>query len=155
MDDQRSCKLDSLRKAALLYPAPDRVNDALFQEHPEFFDAHDSLQVRYEMIRSHRIDGHNVVEICRRYGVSRQTFYTLQERFIGEGTAGLLSRKPGPQGPSKLTSEVLRFIEEQLALQSGLRVVQLQSQLEAKIGVSLHRRTLEKILKEFRSKKNS
>jgi transposase len=154
MDDQRSRKLDSLRKTGLLHPAPERVNDPWFQDHPEFFDAHDFLQVRYEMIRSHRIDGDSVVEICRRYGVSRQTFYTLQERFVSEGTAGLLSRKPGPQGPSKLTPEVLGFIEQQLELESELRTVHLQSQLDEKMGVSFHRRTLEKLLKELRSKKN-
>jgi len=43
-----------------------------------------------------------VVGICQRYGVSRQTFYNLQERFLSAGTAGLLAKKQGPKGPSKV-----------------------------------------------------
>lgn len=153
--EDKSRKYDNLRRAGLLHPAPEVVNDPLFQEHPEFFDAHDCLQVRYEMIRSHEIDRQSVVAICRRYGVSRQTFYTLQERFVSEGTAGLLFRRPGPKGPSKLTVEVLEFVEQQLAQEPDLRAVQLQSQLKRNLEVRLHRRTLEKLLKALGSKKNS
>ena len=155
MEEKRARKYENLKKAGLLHPAPERVSDPLFQEHPEFFDVHDSLQVRYEMIRSHHIDRRSVVDVCRLYGISRQTFYTLRERIVSEGTAGLLSRKPGPRGPSKLTAEILAFVERQLEQEPELRAVQLQSRLEKELGASLHRRTLEKFLKEFRSKKNS
>lgn len=153
--EEKARKYDNLKRAGLLHPAPELVNDPLFGEHPEFFDAHDFLQVRYEMIRAHEIDRRSVVEICRRYGISRQTFYTLQERFVSEGTAGLLFRRPGPKGPSKLTVEVLEFVEQQLEQEPDLRAVQLQSQLERSLAVRLHRRTLEKLLKELGSKKNS
>ncbi len=126
----------------------------LFEQFPDFFDAHDRLQVRYEMLRSHRVDEHKVAAICKRYGVSRQTFYNLQERFLSEGTAGLLSRKPGPKGPSKLTGALLQFVERRFHQEPDLGGSSLVSQIEDRFGVSFHKRTLEKLLQELRSKKN-
>jgi transposase len=64
---------------------------------PEFFDPQDLLQVRYEMLRAHQVDGENIVALSTRYGVSRQTFYNLSEKFSKQGSAALLSRKPGPK----------------------------------------------------------
>ena len=87
MADQRSRKLASLRAASVLHPDPDRVSDPLFHDHPTFFDANDLLQVRYEMLRAHLLDHHRVVALCRRYGLSRQSFYTVQARFEAAGTA--------------------------------------------------------------------
>ena len=147
-------KQQHLREAELLHAHPERVQDSLFEQFPDFFDAHDQLQVRYEMLRSHRVDDQKVTAICQRYGVSRQTFYNLQERFLSEGTAGLLSSKPGPKGPSKLTRELLQFVERRFQQEPHLGGSSLVSQLEERFGVSFHKRTLEKLLKELRSKKN-
>ena len=148
-------KRKNLEEAELLNPAPERVNDPLFRENPEFFDAHDTLQVRYEMLRSHQVARDSVVDICKRYGVSRQTFYQLQKRFVSAGTAGLLSKKPGPKGPSKLTGDVLRFVTVRVERDVEVETSELLQQIEDEFGVSLHRRTIEKLVKELRSKKNS
>ncbi len=153
--EKKNQKHKNLEEAGLLNQTPERVHAPLFREHPEFFDAHDALQVRYEMLRSHQVDKKSVVEICRRFRVSRQTFYNLQERFMSEGTAGLLPKKPGPKGPSKLTGEVLEFAEQQLKQDVQIAAAELQRQIEERSGVSFHRRTIEKLLKELRSKKNS
>jgi transposase len=120
---------------------------------PDFFEPRDQLQVRYEMLRSHRVDEHKVAAVCQRYGVSRQTFYNLQERFLSGGTAGLLSRKRGPKGPSKLTGELLQLVERRLQQEPELSGGSLASQIEDRFGVAVHKRTLEKLLKELRSKK--
>ena len=154
MNENKSQKQKNLEEAGLLNPRPDQVNDPLFRERPEFFDACDSLQVRYEMLRCHRVDKEGVLKICRRYGISRQTFYNLQQRFENEGTAGLLPKKPGPKGPSKLTTEVLHFVEEQLQLDVEPGIGELLSQIEERFHVSFHKRTVEKLVKELRSKKN-
>ena len=154
-EKKKTQKHKNLDDAGLLNQTPEHVDDPLFREHPEFFDAHDALQVRYEMLRSHQVDRMSVVQVCRRYGVSRQTFYNLQERFMSEGTAGLLPKKPGPKGPSKLTGEVLEFAEQQLKQDVEIAAAELQRQIEERSGVSFHRRTIEKLLKELRSKKNS
>jgi hypothetical protein len=50
-------KLIRLRQAGLLHLDPDRVRDRLFLEHPDFFDSHDLLQVRYELLRAHLAGG--------------------------------------------------------------------------------------------------
>ena len=155
MQDPRSSKHRNLERVGLLYAGAERVDDALFRRYPDFFDPHDTLQVRYEMIRSHEIDKHSVVNICRRFGVSRQTFYNFKDRFEREGTAGLLWRKPGPQGPSKITAEVVSFVDKRIQRRDELTAEQIGSELKKELGVVLHMRTIEKLVKEIRSKKNS
>lgn len=150
-----SPKRRNLERCGLLNAGAERVNDALFRRHPDFFDPHDALQVRYEMIRSHEIDKQSVVKICRRFGVSRQTFYNFKDRFEREGTAGLLRKKPGPKGPSKLTAELMSFVEEQLAGSDDVTASAIGSKLKHELGIVVHPRTIEKLLKELRSKKNS
>lgn len=154
MEDRRYQKRAYLRAAGVLNPFPERVNDPLFHDHAAFFDATDLLQVRYEMLRAHRLDHHRVVALCQRYGISRQSFYNVQARFDAAGTAGLLSRKPGPHGPSKLTTDVVQFVERQLHEDPTRRARALVRQLEEQFGTRCHPRTLEKLLKDLRSKKN-
>jgi transposase len=155
MRDPKSSKHRNLERVGLLYASAERVDEALFHRYPDFFDPHDALQVRYEMLRSHEIDKQSVVTICRRFGVSRQTFYNFKDRFEREGTAGLLWKKPGPKGPSKLTLEVTRFVEEQLVGRDTVTASEIGTELKQELGVVLHPRTIEKVLKELRSKKNS
>jgi transposase len=154
MPENPTRKQQSLRHAGLLHTEPERVQDPLFLAFPAFFDPHDQLQVRYEMLRAHLVESHEVVGICQRYGVSRQTFYNVQERFLTEGTAGLLAKKPGPKGPLKLTAEVRQFVAHQLQRDPHLSTTALLSQLKEHFAVSFHKRTLEKFLKALRSKKN-
>ncbi|MFQ5720687.1 MAG: helix-turn-helix domain-containing protein, partial [Acidobacteriota bacterium] len=79
-------KRRQLREAGLLHPQPQRVQDPLFEQAPEFFDAEDHLQVRYEMLRAHLVDRDAISAVGQRFGVSRQTFYNLQGKFLAEGT---------------------------------------------------------------------
>jgi transposase len=155
MKDPMRLKQKNLKQAGLLNPRAELVTDPVFVKHPEFFDVYDHLQVRYEMLRSHILDGNSVVDICDRFGISRQAFYMLQEKFIEEGSAGLLPKKPGPRGPSKLTADVLAFIREEVRSEQDMTVPQLLSEIENKFAVSFHRRTIEKLVKELQSKKNS
>ena len=154
MPEKPTDKLQSLRQAGLLHPEPERVQDPLFLELPTFFDPHDQLQVRYELLRAHLVDSQAVIRICQRYGISRQTFYNVQERFLSEGSAGLLAKKPGPRGPSKLTAEVRRFVEQQLQDDAQLSARALRIQLQEHYELEFHLRTLEKLLSELRLKKN-
>ena len=155
MEDRKTRKRENLREAGVLNPRPERIRDPLFLESPDFFDAQDDLQVRYEMLRAHLVDGDNVSAICQRFGVSRQTFYNLQEKFLNEGTAGLLAKRPGPKGPSKLTEDVLSFVKQRLQTDASISTPELLTQVQQKFRVSFHRRTLEKLLKDLRSKKNA
>ena len=144
-----------MKKAGLFNHNEKRVKDSLFLKHTNFFDPCDNLQIRYEMIRSHLVDDNSVVEICRRFGISRQSFYTLQDKFNQKGTAGLLYRKPGPQGPSKLTTEVLEFVLQDLQSDRQTSIIEIKSQIQKNFGVLLHRRTIEKLCKDLKQKKNS
>jgi len=72
MPEKPTRKHQSLRQAGLLHPEPERIQEPLFLAFPAFFDPHDQLQVRYEMVRSHLVESHEVVGICQRYGVLLQ-----------------------------------------------------------------------------------
>jgi len=146
-------KLTRLRQAGLLHPHPDRVRDPVFLDQPDFFDSHDLLQVHYELLRAHLIAGDKIAGVCRRFGVSRQTFYNLQARFLERGSSGLLPGRPGPKGPSKLSHEVASFAEKELAGDEDISGALLASRIDAQLDVSLHKRTVEKLLKALRGKK--
>lgn len=155
MTNAHGPKRTKLREAGLLHPQPDSVRDPLFEEAPEFFDAEDLLQVRYEMLRAHLVERDAIRAICQRFGVSRQTFYNLQAKFHSEGTAGLLPKRPGPKGPRKLTAEVLAFVSERLDSEQGPSTKGLREEIQGRFGVALHRRTLEKLVRDLRRKKNT
>lgn len=155
MTDPRAQRRQQLGEAGLLHPDPDRVRDPLFEQHPGFFDAEDRLQVRYEMLRAHLVDGEAIRAICQRFGVSRQTFYNLQAKFLEEGTGGLLPKRPGPKGPRKLTAEVLAFVNERLRSEGPFSTPGLQEEIRLRFGVAFHRRTLEKLVRDLRTKKNT
>jgi len=155
MTSSHGPKRAQLREADLLHPQPDCVRDPLFEQMPEFFDAEDLLQVRYEMLRAHLVERDAIRAICHRFGVSRQTFYNLQSKFLSAGTAGLLPKQPGPKGPRKLTAEVLNFVSEGLDSEQAPSAKELRENIRDRFGVALHRRTLEKLVRDLRRKKNT
>ena len=89
-------KLLELKRTGTLNPQATAIADALFRENP-FFDANDLLQVRYEMLRRHRVDGASIVDVSSTFGVSRPTFYQAQAAFQRAGLAGLVPRPRGPK----------------------------------------------------------
>jgi len=153
MENNKKIIYHNLKKAGLFNSDQERVKDPLFLEHTNFFDPCDNLQIRYEMLRSHLMESDSVVGICRRFGISRQSFYTLEEKFKKEGTAGLLPKRPGPRGPSKITAEVLEFVLQCLQADQRISIIGIKSQIQQKFGVSLHRRTIEKLCKDLTQKK--
>jgi transposase len=155
MTKSQGPKRVQLREADLLHPQPDCVRDPLFEEMPEFFDAEDLLQVRYEILRAHLVKHDAIRAICHRFGVSRQTFYNLQAKFQTAGTAGLLPKQPGPKGPRKLTTQVLDFVSEGLDREQATSAKELVHQIRNRFGITLHRRTLEKLVRDLRRKKNT
>jgi transposase len=147
-------KRRSLEQHGTLNRRPERVHDPLFDGR-HFFDAHDLVQVKYEMLRRVRVEGVPVSEAAARFGFSRQAFYAVRERFDSEGLAGILSRRPGPREGSKLSEEVVDFLEEVLASESpSPRPTELVQRVEQRFGIHVHPRSLEKALNR-RRKKNS
>jgi transposase len=122
------------------------VLDRLFREHPTFFRARDRLQVKYEMLRVHAVDARSVRAACQAFGFSRQSFYTLRERFRADGLEGLLPRPPGRLGPTKCTPEVVAFLQDAKTHDPTLSGAALAARVEERFGIRLHRRTVERIL---------
>src|SRR2546425_13163939 len=122
MARDRTDKRHALQQDGTLRPARTRVRAGLFWQHPTFFDPRDELQVKYEMLRAHFVDGQPVTAVCAAFGYSRQTFYLLRVRFARRGIAGLRDRRPGPVGPVKCTSDVLAFLRSQRAHDPALPI---------------------------------
>lgn len=117
-------KEEALQETGTLNPHPERIVDELFLEE-EFFDRRDRLQVKYEMLRRVRVEGHSIQGAARALGVSRPTFYKAQADYGRAGLAGLLPAKPGPRGAHKLTAEVMDVLAEELASEPTLRAAEL------------------------------
>ena len=155
MPESDSAKRQALAQVRTLHPAPDRVHAALFLQHPAFFDARDELQVKYEMLRAHFLDGRPVTTVCAAFGYSRQTFYLLRDRLAHRGLAGLRDARPGPVGPRTCTPAVVAFLHAQRADEPTLSIPALLDRLERTHGVRLHRRTVERVLGGGPRKKNA
>lgn len=145
-------KLIALVRSGTLHPHPDRVTDELFCDNP-FFDARDSVQVKYEMLRRVRVDGHSVSRAAASFGLSRPTYYQARAAFERDGLAGLLPAKKGPRRAHKLTPEVLEFVEAQLDAEPGLEPAELARRILERHGVKVHPKSIGRA--RARSKKNS
>jgi transposase len=128
----------------------DTVRDPVFQD-SDFFDPHDLVQVRYEMLRRVHIDGHSIAQTVAQFGLTRPTFYKLQADFHRAGLAGLLPAKRGPHGPHKLTAEIWRYVEQTRQEQPDRSTTELVALIQQQFGVQVHPRTVERAL--ARSKK--
>src|SRR6266571_731409 len=85
----------ALKARGGLHPHPEQVTDPLFAE-SAFFDPHDGVQVKYEMLRRVRLERRSVSEAAETFGFSRPAFYQAQRAFSSDGLPGLLPRKRGP-----------------------------------------------------------
>ena len=88
----------ALEAAGLLHPAPEAVTAPVFVEHPEFFAAFDKVQVKYEMLRAHLVEGESVTAAAAAHGYSRASFYLVARAFEQAGMVGLLDERPGGAG---------------------------------------------------------
>lgn len=138
-----SPKMKALREEGTLNPAPGKVRDRKFQEN-EFFDPHDVVQVKYEMLRRVSVEKASVAHASKEYGVSRPTYYQSKANFDNGGVAGLVSRKRGPRGPHKLQGEALAFVEQQLVAGEPLRARELAKLIRQKFDFNIHPRTIER-----------
>ncbi|MEO7330074.1 MAG: helix-turn-helix domain-containing protein [Minicystis sp.] len=107
-----------------------------------FLDPSDLVQVKYEMIRRHRVDGCSVTEVAAEFGVSRQTFYKIERAFETRGIMGLLPSKSGPRGGWKCTPELLDFLKRRRSERPGLEIADLRDEVEQRFQVRLHPNTV-------------
>jgi transposase len=131
----------TLAAAGLLHPHPDAVAAEVFVAGNAFFQAFDKVQVKYEMLRAHLVDGAAVVEAASQHGYSRAAFYLVADAFDDEGMLGLLDDKRGRHGPLKVTPEIDAYVRSAQQLSGAA----LSIAVAARFGVVLHRRTLERL----------
>jgi transposase len=145
MAKKRDPKRDALAKDGALNPHPEAIRDALFAGNP-FFDAQDLVQVRYEMVRRHRVDGVAISEASANFGVSRPTFYKAQRALQKTGLPGLLPSQRGPKSGHKISAEVVAFVADLKAASPELTTSQCLEEIETRFGIKVHRRSLERAL---------
>ena len=132
-------RLAALSEAGLLHPHPDAVRAALFTGGGGFFLPADKVQVKYEMLRAHLVDGLPVTDAAAAHGYSRAAFYLVAASFSESGMSGLLDEARGRRGPVKLRPEIVAFIRD-----SEAGAGELVAQVADRYGVRLHRRTIER-----------
>jgi transposase len=137
-------KAAALQAAGALHPHPERVTDELFGRAP-FFDRRDRVQVKYEMLRAHDVDGRRVSEVARTFGTSRQALYAAAAAFQAQGIPGLLPRRRGPKRAHKCTDAILDFAEQWQAAEAPEERSVLDA-IRRQFGVSIHPRSLQRAL---------
>jgi len=142
-------KSEALRQHGALHPSPEDIHDEAFRR-DEFFDPRDLVQVRYEMLRRHQIDGDAVTEVASAFGVSRQAYYMTVAGFEARGIAGLMPRQRGPRRAHKCTDEILDFVEQWRADISPVNNV--SEAVRKRFGVVIHPRSLTRALTRRKKK---
>ena len=145
-------KVQTLLAQGTLNPRAEDVQDPAFAG-SEFFDPRDLVQVKYEMLRRVRTDGHSVAEAASSFGVSRPTFYKALADFERDGVAGLLPSKRGPHGPHKLTSKVMEFITKARDEGPTFDAAALAKRVECELSVHVHPRSIERALDRVKKKR--
>lgn len=140
-------KLAALAASGVLNRTPQAVRDPLFHA-GGFFDPRDLLQLRYEMVRRHRIENVPVAVTAQLFGVSVPTAYQAHAAFEAGGLAGLLPKRRGPKHGHKLTPEILSHIEQRRRERPDWRARDLLAELQQRFGLTIHRRSLERVLRD-------
>lgn len=138
-----STKRDALAQRGVLHPCVERVSDDLFSSDP-FFDPRDLVQVKYEMLRHVRVDGHTASAAAEAAGLSRPTFYSARAAFEANGIVGLLPARKGPRRAHKLSDEVLDLVETWQ--REDLDLTAIAERLREERDLTVHPRSIERAL---------
>jgi transposase len=114
-----------------------------------FFDAHDLVQVKYEMLRAVEKDRREVSSTSTAYGFSRVSYYQIKKEYDESGVAGLIPKKRGPKGSRKLSGSDVDFARSLVDTHTKSQIV---SRLKEERGIEVSKRTLER---QLSVKKNS
>jgi transposase len=147
-----SNKLARLQHQGALNPHPERVSEELFQN-SDFFDPHDLIQVKYEMLRRVRADKRRVSQAASAFGFSRLTFYQTRLHYEQNGLAGLMPQKPGPRRAHKFTSEVLEFIRRERDTDPSLSTGDLAGRVKSRFSVVIHPNSIDRALRGTKKKR--
>jgi len=136
-------KLVALRQSHTLHPHPDQVRDPLFTSGSPFFDPHDLVQVKYELLRRVRVDGDSVSHAASVFALSRPTFYATQSAWEQSGIIGLLPQPTGPRHAHKLTQDIIALL---VPLAKTMSSADLAVWLHERQHLTVHPRSIERAL---------
>lgn len=131
----------ALEESGHAHLAPENVSATVFATPSSFFMAADKVQVKYEMLRAHAVEGVSATTAAATHGYSRAAFYLAVTAFEKAGMVGLVDERPGRRGPLKLTPAIVEFLAAAPANASG---ADLAAEVARLFGVDLHRRTVER-----------
>jgi len=146
-------KREALARDSALNPHPEAIRDPLFADNP-FFDPADLVQVRYEMVRRHQVDGVAISKAAATFGVTRPTFYKAQSALQTAGLVGLLPSRRGPKDGHKISAEVIAFVSDLKAASPELTTSHCLDAIAARFGLKVHRRSLERALARKKKRLN-
>ena len=101
----------------------------------------DKVQVKYEMLRAHIVDGLSATAAAEHHGYSARRVLSDRGSVRGPRHAGVGRWTPRPPRPLKLTPEIVDFIA---GTSPEVSSAHLAEQIEHQFSVRLHRRTVER-----------
>jgi transposase len=113
-----------------------------------FFDPHDLIQVKYEMLRSVETGESTVTQAAGQYGLSRETYYHVKSAYELGGIEALIPRKTGPKGAHKLTEKGEDFIDRYRGDHPSASVSEINNRMTETVGINVHNRTISRYLQK-------
>jgi hypothetical protein len=157
-------KYEFLEKEGLLNQKPERISPSLFADN-DFFDPLDltqvryemlrsariekipvATQVRYEMLRSARIEKTPVAKACKLFGFSREYFYRLERNFMAHGLVSLLGSPKGRRPLIAINQEIVNFIVHRRIDNPNLSGDDLRKEILKLYKIDCSRRTVERVI---------
>jgi len=101
---------------------------------------------RYQVLQEAEAVG-SVAEVCRRAGITRQTYYLWKRRYVTSGLLGLEDRprRPSPGRPRRITSGLAQILLEHVKKRPKEGCVPLSQRLAA-TGIGISSPTIQKAL---------
>jgi transposase len=142
MPYSKSMREEEMKKNGTFNHHSQKVCADVFNENP-FFDPHDIMQVKYEMLRAVEKGDMDVSAAAEAFGFSRVSFYQVKNDYEQEGVVGLMPQKRGPRGSRKITDDDVDFARKLVTTHTKDQIV---CRLREERGVNICKRTLERKL---------
>lgn len=143
MEDDKKILL--LKKQGTFNPNSAQVSNKLFLEN-DFFDPHDMIQTKYEMLRCVHKQNITVKDAAKSFGFSRPAFYQAQSSFEQEGLGGLLPKQRGPKNRHKLSQDIMQFVNDAMASNPALSTQEIVRLIKERYGLEVHARSITRAL---------
>jgi transposase len=141
-DDEKTLLL---KKQGTFNPNSAKVSSKLFLEN-DFYDSHDLIQTKYEMIRCVHKQNITVKEASKSFGFSRPAFYQAQSSFEQEGLGGLFPKQRGPKNRHKLSQEIMQFVNDTMASNPSISTQEMVPLIKERYGLEVHARSIARAL---------